>query len=222
MAQKTVFLTGGARGLGAEIKSFLESAGYKIIAPSRQELDLTNPKGIQDYLVQNNPQADILINNAGENIISPLEDISLGHWQRTQDINLTAPFLLTQHFGEQMKTKKWGRIINISSIFSLISKAQRAPYTASKAALNGLTTTSAIELAPYGVLVNAIAPGFFKTELTSANNSPEQIKVLEQNVPLGRLGEPIEIARLINFLISEQNTYLTGQVLVIDGGYLSV
>ena len=222
MAQKVVFLTGGSRGIGAHLTDFLTQAGYQVIAPTRSELDLRDPAQVQSYLKQEQPQADILINNAGENVIAPLSDVSLAHWEQTQRLNLTAPFLLIQYFSEQMKAKQWGRIINISSIFSLITKAQRAPYTASKAALNGLTKTAAVELAPYGVLVNAIAPGFFETDLTRQNNSPEQIKQLESAVPIGRLGQPQEIAQLAHFLISEQNTYLTGQVLVLDGGYLSV
>jgi 3-oxoacyl-[acyl-carrier protein] reductase len=138
----------------------------------------------------------------------------------TLQINLVAPLQLTRLVAERMKANRYGRIVNLSSIWSIVSKERRVAYAASKSAINGITRTLALELGPYGVLVNAIAPGYINTELTRQNNSPEQIQAISDNIPLQRLAEPAEIAEMAAFLCSEKNSYMTGQVLVVDGGYV--
>jgi 3-oxoacyl-[acyl-carrier protein] reductase len=218
---KTVFITGGSRGIGLAIANRFSQAGFEVIAPSRRELDLSSLDSIEAYLSAKPPEADVVINNAAENLIFPLQKLSLPDWQRMQTINVTAPFLLIKHFAQFMARKGWGRIVNISSIYSLISRPGRGAYAASKAGLNGLTRTAALEYAEAGVLVNAVCPGFVETDLTRQNNTPAQIEVLRQQVPLKRLGVPDDIASVVFFLGSEQNTFVTGQTLVADGGFLA-
>jgi 3-oxoacyl-[acyl-carrier protein] reductase len=138
-----------------------------------------------------------------------------------QTINLTAPFLLTKFVLRQMIAQKWGRIVNISSAYSVISRIGRGGYGVTKAGISSLTRTAALEYAAYNILVNAVAPGFVETDLTRKNNSPEQIDILRQQIPLKRLATPQEIAEFVFRLGSEQNTYITGQTIFIDGGFMS-
>jgi NAD(P)-dependent dehydrogenase (short-subunit alcohol dehydrogenase family) len=213
------FVTGGSRGIGEAIVSRFRRVGYEVIAPTRRELDLASLDSIENYLSAKGVAADVLINNAAENLIFTLDKLSLPDWQRMQTINVTAPFLLMKHFAVGMARKGWGRIVNISSIYSLVSRPGRGAYAASKAGLNGLTRTAALEYAETGILVNAVCPGFVETDLTRQNNTPAQIEVLRQQVPLKRLGIPDDIASVVFYLGSEQNTFITGQTIVADGGF---
>jgi 3-oxoacyl-[acyl-carrier protein] reductase len=218
---KNVFITGGSRGIGRAIVQKYQSEGFKVIAPSRQELDLASVDSIMSYLSLNQSlRVDVLVNNAAENIIKPILELSLEDWQRMVTINLTASFLLIKHFVQYMMRNNWGRIVNISSIYSIISRVGRGGYGATKSGLNSLTRTVAIEFSKNNILVNGICPGFIDTELTRQNNSPEQIESLRQQIPLKRLGNPEEVASLVFFLGSEQNTYITGHNFTIDGGFL--
>jgi 3-oxoacyl-[acyl-carrier protein] reductase len=218
--QKRVFITGGARGIGRSIVVQYQQAGYEVISPTRTELDLASVTSIKDYLARHNSlNVDVLINNAGENRINALENIEIEQWQRIQMVNLTAPFMLIQHMTPYMLQQGWGRIVNISTIYSLLSRAGRAPYSTSKAGLNALTRTAALEYANGNVLANSICPGFVETDLTHQNNTPAQIEALRAQIPLGRLATTSEIAELTFFLGSERNTYITGQTIIIDGGF---
>ena len=198
-----------------------ETAGYKVTMPTRKEMDLSSINSVQSYFEKKKTGFDVLINNAGENKISSICELTVEDWQRVLTVNLTAPFLLIQHVIPYMKENKWGRIVNISSCYSLVSRKQRAAYSASKAGLNSLTRTAAIEFAAYGILVNAICPGFVETDMTSQNNTPEQISELCSHIPLTRLGTPDEVADFVFYLGSEQNSYITGQALIVDGGFMS-
>lgn len=216
-------VTGASRGIGAAIAQILAEREIEVLAPGRGELNLLNPESIERYIGSHqNSAIDILVNNAGINIVSPFGDVKDGDWQAMTQVNLTAPMKLIQGFAPGMKAAGWGRIANISSLFGLITRAQRATYSATKSALNGLTRTVAVELAPYSVLVNAVCPGYVETDLTRANNSPAELAAIAQSIPLQRLAQPVEIARLVAFLCSEDNTYITGQTLVIDGGLLCI
>jgi len=218
---RKALVTGGNRGIGHAIAELLRSRGHEVRTPTREELDLVSPTSVQAYLQGSTWQPDILVNNAGLNKINPLETLPLDDWQTILNTNLTAPFLLTQAVAGPMKARGWGRILNISSCYSLVSRVGRMAYTASKSGLNGLTQSSAVELAPYNILVNAICPGFVETDMTRQNNNPAQIEALRAQVPLGRLAKPEEIAEFVAFLVSDRNTYLTGQCIPIDGGFLS-
>jgi 3-oxoacyl-[acyl-carrier protein] reductase len=219
---RTALVTGGARGIGAAIVAELQSRGVRVLAPPRQELDLADPASVEAYLArqrETGETVDILINNAGINFINPIEKISQELWLQTFQVNLHSPFRLVQAFAPAMKAQNWGRIINISSVFSTVTKEHRAVYSTVKSGLNGLTRTLAVELGPNNVLVNAVGPGYVETELTRQNNSPEALERIVANIPLRRMAQPSEIARFVAFLCSDDNTYITGQLLLIDGGF---
>jgi NAD(P)-dependent dehydrogenase (short-subunit alcohol dehydrogenase family) len=217
---RRALVTGGARGIGAAIAFALQSQGIEVIAPSRQELDLGDRASVAAFLEAPSSQnIDILVNNAGINFLNEIDRIADEDWDEMLRVNLTAPMALIRSLSPAMKSRQWGRIVNISSIFSLVTRAKRGAYSAAKSGLNGLTRTAAVELAPHGILVNAICPGYVETELTYQNNSPEQLAAIANTIPARRLARPEEIANLVAFLCSEKNTYLTGQTITIDGGF---
>ena len=217
---RTVFLTGGARGIGAAIREELVTAGYNVISPSREELDLASKDSIEAYLNDHSDiTADILINNAGMNVPEKISEISWDIWNKTLQTNLSSAVRLIQFFAPGMSSRGYGRILNTSSILGLFSKEGRAAYSMTKAALNALTRSAALEFGAGGVLVNSLAPGYVDTELTRKNNSPEALASIIRSIPLGRLAHPRELARVAGFLVSDQNTYLTGQTIVVDGGF---
>ena len=216
---RRVFVTGAARGLGKAMSDRLRAQGCEVIAPTREELDLASPESVQRYVEAHLLDVDALINNAGENHPAALETISLEAWDRTLAVNLTGPMLLLRAAAEEMRRRGGGRIVNVGSIYAILGRPGRAPYAASKTALTGLTRVAALEYAADGILVNTLCPGFVDTALTRQNNSPEQIATLCAQVPLGRLAQPDEIARYACFLASAENTYITGQTLLIDGGF---
>lgn len=216
---KSALVTGAARGIGKAIAAAFEAGGYRIIAPTRDELDLSQIESVERYAAALG-DVDVLVNNAGENVPLPLGEISAEHLQRILAVNVTAPFLLSRYAGVRMAQRGSGRIVNISSIYSLVSRERRSMYSTSKSALNGMTRAIAVELGPKNVLVNSICPGFVDTDLTRQNNTPAEIEKLCSGVPLRRLASVEEIARLAFFLGSEANTYITGQTIAIDGGFL--
>ena len=139
--------------------------------------------------------------------------------ERMIAINLVAPIKLLRGFTGSMKQKKYGRIVNIGSIWAVVSKGGRCVYSATKNGIHGVTNTLAVELAADNILVNTVCPGFTMTELTVKNNTPEEIAQISANIPMQRMAKPEEIAEVVYFLCSEQNTYLTGQKITVDGGY---
>ena len=219
-ANKTVLLTGGSRGIGAAIAKLLHSKGYHVVSPTHNELDLSNMKSINKYKTMiDELNISILINNAGINPVMNIGEFTEDSIAETLNVNLISPIFLTQAVWEGFKKQKFGRVVNISSMWSNITKPGRAIYTASKSGINGLTRTLAVEGASYNILVNSICPGYIDTELTRENNSVEDILAIENKIPMGRMGTPEEIAKVVLFLISEENTYITGQAIIVDGGY---
>ena len=216
---RTALVTGASRGIGAAIAQRLRADGCNVLAPTRQEMDLESNTSIDAYLSQIKDHIDILVNDAGINRISILTDIKDQDVDDTLQINLIAPLRIIRKVAPYMQKNGFGRILNISSVWSIVSRAGRISYTMSKAALNGMTRSLAVELAPYNILVNAVAPGYVLTDLTRQNNSEAELETIRQTIPLQRLAEPQEIANIVTFLCSEQNTYLTGQTLVVDGGF---
>ncbi len=216
---RTALITGGSRGIGSAIVKKLTIDGYDILAPTRQEMDLESNESIKSYMTKKKGQIDILINDAGINRIALLNDIKDQDVKDTIQINLVAPLKIIQEVTPNMQKNRFGRIVNISSIWSIVNRPGRTNYSISKAALNSLTRSLAVELAPYNILVNAVAPGYVATDLTRQNNSEEELKIISEAIPVRRLAEPDEIANMVAFLCSEQNTYLTGQTIVIDGGF---
>lgn len=219
--RRRVLITGGARGIGAAIAKELANRGCDLVAPGRSELDLAMPPSIDDYLKRNREiKFDVLINNAGINILNPLMETGGPAWEEMMQINLNAPLRLIQAVAPHMQAQGWGRILNVSSVFSLVTKEKRTAYSITKAGLNALTRSAAVELGPRGILVNALCPGYVETELTKKNNSPSELEAIKLSIPLRRLALPEELARTAAFLCSEENTYLTGQTIVVDGGFI--
>lgn len=220
MSTRTVLITGGARGIGAAIAATLSAKGCHIVAPTRDQLDLASPVSVDAYLSANRDLAvDILINNAGINVLRRIAEIDDASWQSMLQTNLRSALRLIQTYAPGMQSRGWGRILNVSTIFSLVTKERRAAYSMTKAALNALTRSAAVEFGPAGVLVNALAPGYVDTALTRQNNSPEVIAAITGTIPLRRMAQADELARAAAFLVSEDNTYLTGQTIVVDGGF---
>lgn len=233
---KTAIVTGGTRGIGREMVRQLASRGCRVIytgtkkpagpAPkntSFQILDLADETSISRFLqdiITPLPSLDILINNAGINTLEPVDAVTDEIWEKILAVNLSGPMRMTRAAAKKMKeAKKGGKILNISSIFGVVSKERRDSYSASKTGLVGLTRASALDLASDNILVNAICPGFTMTELTQSVLSKKDMDALRAEVPLRRFAEVDEIASAALFLCSDQNTYITGQTLVVDGGF---
>ena len=219
MPQRTALVTGAARGIGAAIAEALRAQGVSVLDAGRTDLDLSAPASIAGWLGTHGGGVDILVNNAGINVINNIEAITPEDWAEMVQVDLTAPLQLIQGVSSGMKERGWGRIVNISSIFGVVTREKRGAYSAVKAGLNGLTRTAAVELAPFGVLVNSVCPGYVATDLTRQNNSPADIEKIEATIPAGRLAAPAEIARFVAWLCGEENTYLTGQTILVDGGF---
>ncbi len=216
---RTALVTGASRGIGAAIVTKLEKDGCKVLTPSRSEMDLASSNSIERYLSTLKEDVDILVNNAGVNQIAMFGDIELSNVTSTLQINLLAAFQIAQFLSQGMKEREYGRIVNISSFWSFVARSGRTSYALSKTAVNGMTRSIAIELAPYNIIVNAVAPGYVITDLTRQNNLPEELERISKTIPIKRLAAPEEIASLVSFLCSEQNSYMTGQTIVVDGGY---
>ncbi len=246
LSGKTVLITGGTRGIGAAIASMFAAAKADLIITGTQAdgvsrrveklksitsgtvqglvADFTESESLEALCtrIRGLSSLHILINNAGTNLIVPIDEVKGGDLDRIVSLNLRAPILLSKEAAILMKRAHWGRIVNVGSIWSVITKPGRAIYTASKFGLVGLTKATAVDLGPYNILVNTLSPGFTLTELTKTTLSVEEQKRLAQQVPMRRFAEPEEMARVALFLCSELNTYITGQNIVVDGGFVSV
>jgi len=219
MAQRTALVTGAARGIGAAIAESLRRQDVRVLDAGRAEMDLSDAASVAAWLGRHGGGVDILVNNAGINVLNDVEAITPEDWSAMVQVDLTAPLQLIQGVAPGMRARGWGRIVNISSIFGVVTRERRGAYSAVKAGLNGLTRTAAVELAPYSILVNSVCPGYVATDLTRQNNSPADLEKIEATIPMGRLAEPEEIARFVAWLCSEANTYLTGQTILVDGGF---
>lgn len=204
-----VLVTGGSGGIGQVVVEYFESRGHTVYSPTRAELDLSLDVQL------NETNFDIVINNAGINPLKNILDISDDEVMR---VNYKAPLQIIQQCLPYMISKEYGRIINIGSIWIDVAKPMRLAYSASKNALHSLTKAIAAEYTPLGVLANTISPGFIGTKLTYQNNTQEDIKKLVKQVPVGRLGYPKEVAKLV-YQMSVENTFISGQNIIIDGGY---
>ncbi len=217
---RRALITGGSRGIGKAISEKFQACGYEVITPSRQELDLTSAESIEAYINKNKEvYFDVIVNNAGINDIHAIEEITDDELERMMATNLVAPIKILRGFTGMMKKNHYGRIVNIGSIWAVVSKGGRCVYSATKNGIHGVTNTLAVELAADNILVNTVCPGFTLTELTRKNNTQEEIEAISKDIPMGRMAEPKEIAEVVYFLCSEQNTYLTGQKITVDGGF---
>ncbi len=228
-------VTGGTRGIGAAISRELAGSDVEVVVTARTSesaaqsqfechiVDFSDANAVEVFAAEVAEMSiDILVNNAGINIISPFSDIAREDFQQVQQVNLTTPLRLCQAALPYMRARNWGRIVNVTSIFAEVSKEQRASYSASKFGLIGLTKALAAEVARDGILANCVSPGVIETDLTQAILGLEGIEALRREIPMGRLGQPEEIAALVGFLVDDRNSYISGQVIVIDGGFVSV
>lgn len=228
-------VTGGTRGIGAAIARRLRADGNRV-AVTGTRAGASAPDGckyhVVDFADHGATEAfaaelatwgvDILVNNAGINEIALFDQVKTTDFDRIQMVNLRAPFLLCRAVLQKMRQAHWGRIVNISSVFGVVSRAQRASYSASKFGLDGMTAALAAEVAPEGILANCVSPGFIDTELTRRVLGDDGISKLVARVPIGRLGRPEEVAALVAWLAGPENTFLSGQNIVIDGGFTRV
>ncbi|MEK7862884.1 MAG: SDR family oxidoreductase [Chloroflexota bacterium] len=236
LAGRSALVTGGTRGIGAAIAARLRSDGADVLvtgtsaagrAPegcSYRAVDFADAAALSAFAAEiaEGPGVDILVNNAGINRVAPFDRIDPADFDRIQAVNVRAPFLLSRSVLPAMRRKRWGRIINIGSIFGAISKELRGSYSTSKFALDGMTAALAAEGAAEGVLANCVSPGFIDTELTRSILGDAGIAELVSRVPIRRLGTPAEIAAFVAWLAGPENTFLSGQNIVIDGGFSRV
>ena len=241
LASQVAIITGGARGIGREMALLfaregadvalfdvnadtLEQTAKELRALGRRAegifVDVTDGKQVEDgvgKVLDKLGRIDILINNAGitkDGLLLRMDD---AQWDRVLEINLKGTFLCTRAVAKHMLKQRRGRIVNIASIVGIIGNPGQANYAASKAGIIGLTKSVAKELASRGVTCNAIAPGFIKTEMTEALPEPAKQR-LQEAIPMGVLGEPRDVAEAALFLVSDAARYITGHVLVVDGG----
>lgn len=239
---KVAIVTGASRGIGKEIVLALANAGANVVINymGNKELaegvaeeikkmgrdalvikaDVSNSEEVENLVskaLDHFGKIDILVNNAGitrDNLIVRMKEED---WDKVIDTNLKSVFLTSKVISKVMMKQREGKIVNISSVVGTLGNAGQANYVAAKAGVIGLTKTLARELAPRGINVNAVAPGFIQTDMTA--NLPDNIKekLLEQ-IPLARLGDPKDIANIVKFLVSDEASYVTGQVIHVDGG----
>lgn len=222
MKERIALVTGGSRGIGKAIAEQLMNEGYKVYTPTRLEMDLSSPNSVEKYCESiRNVTFDVIINNAGINDIHDIDQITDEELDQMMEVNLKSPMRILRALVPNMKEKQYGRIVNIGSIWSVVSKRGRTVYSVTKHGIHGLTKTLAVELAEHNILINTVCPGFTLTELTKKNNTQAQIDEISKEIPLARMAEPEEIASAVCYLVSEKNTYLTGQLITVDGGYTS-
>jgi 3-oxoacyl-[acyl-carrier protein] reductase len=235
---RTALVTGSTRGIGRAIAETLAGAGARVAVVGRDQsraaevasavgggaegfaCDVSDPASVValvEGVERSFGQVDILVNNAGltrDNILFRIKD---DDWDAVIDANLRGAFVAIRAASRGMIKRRWGRIVNIASVVGLTGNKGQANYAASKAGLIGLTKSVAKELGSRNILVNAIAPGYIETDMTAAM-TPEARTALSGMIPLERLGKPADVAAAVAFLASEHASYITGQVLVVDGG----
>jgi 3-oxoacyl-[acyl-carrier protein] reductase len=238
LSGKVALVTGGTRGIGHDICRAFAGAGARVAlcardgAKARQVAEAlgggargyacdvgiaAQVEALADAVDKDFGQIDVLVNNAGFTKDNLLFRLTEADWDTVMDTNLKGAFLTTKYAARGMIKRRWGRVINITSVVGLNGNKGQSNYSASKSGMIGFTKSVAKELASRNVLVNAVAPGYIDTELTRGI-SDEAKKYLLDNIPLGRLGQGTDIASAVLFLASDFASYITGQVLVVDGG----
>ena len=239
-SNKTVIVTGGIRGIGAAIVELFQECNAQIIATGtntseleslNQEskgkktdyihLDFTSNESVQRFLgfIDKQDRVDVLINNAGVNKIETVDKIKQDDWDRINHVNLRGPFQLTKAVSGLMKKQGQGKIVNIASIFGVVSKSKRAAYSTTKWGLIGFTKAVALDLAPHNILVNAVSPGFVDTELTRQILGEKELERLISTIPLKRMATEEDFKGIVAFLASDMSKYVTGQNINVDGGW---
>lgn len=241
---RVVLVTGAAQGVGFVTAKLFAESGYQVVMTDVQPLDAqvellaTNGGSVSaisgdvsseafivelaDKIAREYKAVDVLVNNAGISLICPAEDTSIEQWQRVMSINLTGPFLLCRELGKQMLARQKGNIVNVASIAGLYGVIDRAAYNASKHGLVGLTRTLAAEWGSRGVRVNAVCPGWIKTEMDEADQGSGAYSDTDiiNRVPMGRFAKPEDVARAIAFL-AQEDSFINGTSLPVDGGWIA-
>jgi NAD(P)-dependent dehydrogenase (short-subunit alcohol dehydrogenase family) len=243
---KTALVTGGSKGLGKAMARGLVEAGADVVISSRHENELrsaleeilqgTERKGrfivadmsrredvsrLARTALEQMGRIDILINNAGTNLPQAIDEIKDETWDQVLEVNLNSVMALTRALVPQMKARRWGRIIHISSVMGFVSKAGRNGYSATKSALLGLARANALDLGSHQITVNCLAPGPFLTDLPGKLLTQEEKEQFSSKTALGRWAEPKELVGPMLLLASEAGSYITGQTVVVDGGWLA-
>ena len=230
MEVKKVLVSGGTKGIGGAIVTKFLDEGYSVIATTRdktkanilehknltvENLDLSSKDSVSEFQEKvESFKPSILVNNAGVTKDNLFLRMSENDWTEVIETNLNGTYRLTKIFLRDMIKNKWGRIINIGSVSGLMGNPGQTNYASSKAALEGFTRSLAKEIGSRNITVNLVSPGFINTDMTSGLT----IEKLESQIPLGRMGNPSDVASLVAFLASEGAGYITGQTLVVDGG----
>jgi NAD(P)-dependent dehydrogenase (short-subunit alcohol dehydrogenase family) len=243
---KAALVTGGSKGLGKAMARGFAEAGADVLISSRHEDELKAAAGdigaglkvkvewaacdmvdrkqtdrLAQTAVSRLGKVDILVNNAGSNQPQPTDQVTDEAWDRIVELNLSSCMRLTRALTPGMKARKWGRIIHISSVLGVGGKEARSSYCATKSALVGLTRAEALDLGPFNITVNCICPGPFLTDLPMSILSEDQKKIFAERTALGRWGRPEELSGPALFLASDAGSYVTGSVLLVDGGVLA-
>lgn len=240
---KTALVTGATRGIGKAIAESLHAAGADcyLTGTKQDEIDRLNEEvlstkterkhwlcvdlgddtSLESFLheIEKIQRIDICVNNAGINIVRDFSEVPFDEFMKVQKINVFGPRRILNVVIPKMKANSYGRVVNIASIWSVINRPGRSSYGISKNAIHGLTKSLSVEVASDNIMVNSVSPGFTMTELTIRTNTKEQLIQLSEKVAAHRLANPQEQANVVVFLCSEQNSYMTGQNLVVDGGY---
>lgn len=238
IVNKVVVVTGGSRGIGAEIVKFLAKLGYKVVLNYNKsesyaqdvKKELNNveifkadvskkeeAKALIDFAIKKYGKIDVLINNAGIAQTKLFTEITDEDWKNIIDTNLNSAFYCSREAVKNMIHNKSGLIINISSIWGITGASCEVAYSTSKAAINGFTKALAKELGPSNIRVNAIAPGIINTEMNSYL-SKDELKNIKEEIPLEKIGDPVDIAKCVKWLI--EDNYTTGQIISINGGWM--
>lgn len=245
-ARRVAVVTGGAQGIGRRTAELLAERRFRVaiidLQESKAAVDAIESHGSEvlwftgdicrEELVEEFAQkviarfgrVDVLVNNAGISLIRPAEETTAPEYRRVMEVNLVAPFLLAQAFGRRMLEARSGSIVNVASIAGLVAVADRAAYNASKHGLVGLTRTLAAEWGGRGVRVNAVCPGWVKTEMDAADQAAGSYSDADitQRVPMGRFARPDDVARAIAFLADDaESGFVNGHTLTVDGGWSS-
>lgn len=205
-----ILITGGSRGIGKSIADKFTSCKHDVVTTDSKSLKFDKNSKFEKQ------EFDVLINNAGINNLSSLE--KLNDFEEILYVNFICATKLFQSVLPYMKSNRYGRVVNIGSIWIDFAKSERFLYSASKKALHSLTEHITVEYAKYNILANTVSPGYVETSMTYKNNSKEQIEDIKSKISIGRLATPDEVANLVYFLTVE-NSYITGQNIYIDGGY---